>query len=70
MDAEHLVTMANQIAAFFETQAGPQAAAEGISDHLRRFWDPRMRKAILEHVAAGGEGLRPAAAEALRLLKP
>ena len=63
-----LVYMANQIATFFETQPGDGQAA-GAADHLRAFWDPRMRKAILQHLHDhGGKGLSPLALEAVKLL--
>jgi formate dehydrogenase subunit delta len=68
MDTHNLVTMANQIGAFFETQAAGHAP-DAIAEHLRRFWDPRMRKAILAHLEAGGEGLTPAAAQAVQQLR-
>ncbi|HEV8464837.1 MAG TPA: formate dehydrogenase subunit delta [Pseudolabrys sp.] len=32
-------------------------AAEGISAHLKKLWDPRMRTAIINHRNAGGAGL-------------
>jgi formate dehydrogenase subunit delta len=38
--------MANQIGRFFAHQKEEQAVAS-INDHLRKFWDPRMRKQIL-----------------------
>ena len=56
MDAEHLVTMVNEIAAFFAGE-DPEKAAANVANHLRRYWDPRMRKQILEHASDGGEGL-------------
>ena len=31
----------------------------GIAEHLEKFWDPRMRKAICAYVDAGGAGLDP-----------
>lgn len=66
---DRLVYMANQIATFFATQ--PHAAAvEGTRDHIRKFWDPRMRSAIAEHIAHGGAGLSPIALEALQGLQP
>lgn len=68
MQAEKLVRMANQIAAFFKAQ-GSSAPAE-VADHLEKFWDPRMRRGILAHVASGGEGLDPVALEAVRRLPP
>ncbi len=58
MKPEKLVTMANQIGAFFASQKGDEAV-HSIVDHLKKFWDPRMRAAILAHLEAGGEGLEP-----------
>lgn len=58
MDNKRLVYMANQIAHFFDSYAEPEAVA-AVENHLRRFWDPRMRKALSQHVAVGGEGLEP-----------
>lgn len=49
-----LVYMANQIGKFFAHQP-PDKAVGSIADHLLKFWDPRMRKAIVEHVDKGGE---------------
>jgi formate dehydrogenase subunit delta len=58
MLANKLVTMANQIGTFFTSQ-GPGEAAASTAGHLKKFWDPRMRAAIIAHLRAGGEGLRP-----------
>lgn len=58
MEAGKLVMMANQIGAFFASQGEDEAAA-GVADHLRKFWDPRMRREIVAHLRAGGAGLRP-----------
>jgi formate dehydrogenase subunit delta len=65
MDNEHLVKMANQIATFFATQPG-DTAAKATADHLRAFWDPRMRQAIRSHVESGGAGLDPVALAAVK----
>ena len=43
MKPEKLVMMANQIGAFFSSQKG-DVAVQGIADHLKKFWDPRMRE--------------------------
>ena len=40
-----------------------------IADHLNAFWDPAMRRAIGAHLEAGGEGLLPSTAQAVRLLQ-
>ncbi len=66
MDAHKLVKMANGIAAFFESEPDRTVALEGIAGHLRRFWDPRMRRDLLrwqdEHA---GEGLRDSVRDAI-----
>ena len=67
MSPEKLVYMANQIDRFFAHQAEAQAVAS-IADHLRKFWDPRMRKAIGDYVEADGKGLHPRVTEAVRTL--
>jgi formate dehydrogenase subunit delta len=41
----------------------------GIAEHIRKFWDPRMRKAIFAHLDAGGIGLDPNVRDALETLK-
>jgi formate dehydrogenase subunit delta len=69
MHADYLVTMANQIADFFLSEAGADAAPLEIASHMTKFWDPRMRAQMIAHVAAGGDGLQPAALAAARLLK-
>jgi len=63
-----LVLMANQIGKFFAPQrnADPSAA---IADHLRKFWDPRMRAAIVAHLDEGGADLDAPVRQAVRRLK-
>ncbi len=70
MNVEHLVEMANQIGAFFDSQGTREQAVAGIADHLRRFWEPRMLRAIGDHVRDGGAGLSETVAEAVRSLAP
>ena len=65
---DRLVYMANQIGKFFQSQ-GRDKAVPGVADHIRKFWDPRMRKQIYAHLAAGGAGLDPDVREALESLK-
>jgi len=65
---ERLVYMANQIGKFFQSQ-GHDKAVPGVADHIRKFWDPRMRKQIYAHLDAGGAGLDPDVREALESLK-
>jgi formate dehydrogenase subunit delta len=68
MEGNKLVTMVNQIAAFHRRQPQEEAATE-VAAHLGRFWEPRMRKAIQAHLAAGGAGLSPIAKRAVELSK-
>lgn len=69
---EKLVRMANQIGTFFSHQGeGPEAeekAVAAITQHLKDFWDPRMRRQILEHLAHGGVGLDPLVRRAVERL--
>ena len=57
MNVDRLVAMANEIAAFFASEPDEQAAADQVANHLRRFWEPRMRRAIATHLQSGGTGL-------------
>jgi formate dehydrogenase subunit delta len=70
MNIQHLVQMANDIASFFLGELGEKEAPGGIAQHLQRFWDPRMRAAIIEHVKQGGAQLKPVVVEAVRTLQP
>lgn len=54
--ADRLVKMANQIGKFFAAQRHSDAVA-GTAEHLKKFWDPRMRAGIIAHVQHGGAGL-------------
>ena len=70
MNIENLVMMANDIANFFASEPDHVAAVAGVANHLKRYWEPRMRTQIMAHVAAGGSGLTPAALSAVRTLPP
>jgi formate dehydrogenase subunit delta len=65
--SDKLIYMANQIARFFESQ-GPDRAVAGTAEHIKKFWDPRMRAQIVAHIKAGGAGLDPVAREAIEHL--
>lgn len=65
MNIQHLVKMANQIGQFFEAEPDQAQAANDVATHMKRFWDPRMRKAIIEHTGKGGEGLLPIVQQAV-----
>ena len=64
MSHDKLAYMANQIGRFFQSQKADTAVA-GIEDHLRRFWDPRMRQAIARQLADGEIELDPLVRQAV-----
>jgi len=66
MDIQRLAYMANQIARNLAAQ-GEEAATTQTAQHIRDFWDPRMRGAIM---AADPTLLEPVAAAAVALLRP
>ncbi len=50
MDLDNLIVMANRIGDFFVAQPDRDEALAGIADHLKKFWEPRMRSQILAAV--------------------
>lgn len=62
-ELEHLVEMANQIAQNFSFHGDRVART---ADHIQRFWAPSMRKKLAAHITAGGEGIDPTVAEAMK----
>lgn len=69
MNPEHLVRMANDIGHFFGGEPKPEDAVAGVLNHLRRFWDPRMRRQIVAYLRAGGTGLEEPARSAVQALE-
>ncbi len=68
MQVDNLIRMANQIGAFFEAMPNRPEALENLALHIKKFWEPGMRSALLDHLdRAGGAGLSRMAAEAIRL---
>jgi formate dehydrogenase subunit delta len=70
MNVERLVAMVNDIGNYFATEQDRAVAVAGIASHLQRFWDPRMRRQIVAHVAAGGQGLSDLGLAAVKSLGP
>lgn len=56
MDITNLTHMANRIGQFFESMPDQQEASTEIANHLRKFWEPRMRRELLAHLDATGGG--------------
>lgn len=57
MDVQRLVTMANDIARYFASEPDREAGVDGVADHLRAFWTPRMRRQIIDYLASDGTGV-------------
>ncbi len=63
-----MVHMANQIALFFESYPKEEAVAS-VTNHLKMFWEPRMRRQIIQYVASGGGGLHELVRESVKRLQ-
>ena len=68
MSPDKLAYMANQIGSFFAPR-NPSTAVASITDHLLKFWDPRMRRAIVAHLGEGGGELDRLVREAVERLE-
>lgn len=57
MNKDNLIHMANQIGQFFESMPDRAEAEAGIITHIKKFWEPRMRRAFLAAIdeQAAGE---------------
>jgi formate dehydrogenase subunit delta len=69
MDIDYLIRMADDIGAFFASEADQSVAAANILAHIKRYWDPRMRAKIVAHYReTKGIGLEGAVLEAVQRL--
>jgi formate dehydrogenase subunit delta len=68
MNTDLLIKMANEISAFFSGESGPEQAPKEVASHLRKFWEPRMRRQIVSHYEKGAAGLSDIARTAVGLL--
>ena len=67
MDTDNLVHMANRIGQFFQSMPDRAEAVAGVAEHIRKFWEPRMRRQLWAHLASTqGEDLLPVVRDALR----
>ena len=66
LHTQNLIQMANRIGQFFESMPDHAEALAGAADHIRKFWEPRMRAQILQQLdAEAGQALRPFMREAV-----
>ncbi|WP_322056670.1 formate dehydrogenase subunit delta [Paraburkholderia sp. J63] len=55
MKADNLIEMANQIGMFFDSLPDRDEALTGIAEHIRKFWEPRMRRTLLSALDGDAE---------------
>ncbi len=67
-DIHHLIAMANDIGAYFAGYSDQDEAVDGVANHLRNFWEARMRGEIVDYVAKGGNELTPLVREAVAII--
>jgi formate dehydrogenase subunit delta len=67
MDRQELVRMANQIAGFFQSYPHDEAVKE-TAEHIKKFWEPRMRAELKKMIAAKDPGLQGIALEAAQVV--
>lgn len=63
-----MVHDANQIALYFASYPREDAIA-GVLDHLKKYWERRMKNQIIDYVAHGGAGLHELVVEAVKRMK-
>lgn len=69
MNIDLLIKMANEIGDFFTGATDPQQAARDVANHLKRYWEPRMRAQMLSYYEQRhGAGLSDVAKSAVGLL--
>lgn len=51
-----LIQKANRIGAFFAAMPDRTEGIEGIVDHIQKFWEPRMRTAMLTFLSEHPDG--------------
>lgn len=69
MSPDRLIYMANQIGRFFAHRP-PDQAAEAVAEHLRKFWEPRMRAKIIGLLDDPNAAFAPSVRRAVESLRP
>lgn len=72
MNTDYVLRMANQIADALGINPDQEQAVRDLADHLNRFWEPRMRGALLTLAATpdGAARLSPLVCRAVGALRP
>jgi len=66
MNNDNLIRMVNRIGTFFAAMPDRDEANRDLAQHVRRFWEPRMRQQLFAHIDQhGGEGINATVLTAL-----
>jgi formate dehydrogenase subunit delta len=69
MNIDLLIKMANEIGDFFSGTGDQAEAVQAVSNHLKRYWEPRMRAQIVRYYEErAGAGLSDVARSAVAML--
>ncbi len=69
MNIDLLIKMANEIGAYFASEPDAEQAAKDVAGHLRRYWEPRMRRQMVTYYAERhGAGLSELALRGVALM--
>jgi formate dehydrogenase subunit delta len=69
MNIDLLIKMANDIGAYFASEPDSEQAARDVAGHLKRYWEPRMRRQIVSYYEERrGAGLSDLALRGVALL--
>ena len=69
MNIDLLIKMANEIGAYFASEPDTEQAVKDVAAHLRRYWEPRMRRQMIAYYQERqGAGLSELALRGVGLL--
>lgn len=70
MNIDLMIKMANEIGAFWEGELGAEKGSTEVASHLRKYWEPRMRKQMIAYLAERhGAGLSDIALAGVTILR-
>jgi formate dehydrogenase subunit delta len=68
MNVDNLIRMVNRIGTFFVAMPNRDEAMHDIAQHVRKFWEPRMRQQLFAHIDGhSAEGIDGIVVDALRV---
>jgi len=68
VELARLIKMANEIGGFFAQMPDRDEAVKSTAAHLKNFWEPRMRRQIIEYADQDGRELDELVRAAVRSL--